>query len=91
MSDQPKMYIDRELYYLMNAAGYIQFAKDRTMVLCIPGIPEARVIVGEKPSSAPGKPQIKVAVRSERDPYVELDELHDDVVNGRIHNDTARA
>jgi hypothetical protein len=48
MTERPKIYIDGELYYPMNAAGFIQFAKDRTMVLCIPGIPEARVIVGEK-------------------------------------------
>lgn len=59
MTDRPKIYIDRELYYPMNAAGFVQFAKDKTMVLCIPGIPEAQLVVGAKPPPAVGVEQAK--------------------------------
>jgi hypothetical protein len=81
MTERPKIYIDRELFYPMNAAGFIQFAEDRTMVLCIPGIPEARVFVGEKPASVTQQGQnSKTRVMPEREAYVELDELRDDFV-----------
>jgi hypothetical protein len=34
MTERLKIYIDRELFYPMNAAGFIQFAKDRTRGCC---------------------------------------------------------
>jgi hypothetical protein len=79
-TQRPKIYIDRQLFYPMNAAGFIQFAKDKTMILCIPGIPEAQVFVGEKPASVTQQGQnSKTRVTLERDAYGELDESRDDL------------